>query len=331
MEEFISTEEAKQDILSCAIYLAGNINSTESQAEALRLIVEHYLAKDDVDNAAQYADVIQDTFMRNQMLVNVIAKCVAIDDDDYAVQLIDSIDDRGSQIRAKEAIGLQFAAKGKFEQSFEIADSLEHSSDLLAGIAVNQVKNGFESEASATLERIDFFKSTVSALQEIAIHFIKEQNFEKANEYLERALMLSEEIEFTEDKIRAYFENGAYFAEIEKNDKAIESFLKASNEIEQLEGVQKDNLFGTVAIGFLNAGSVDLADRNLDAVTDKTQMANCLLGFSQIFEKEDDREEALETLEESYAILKSEKESEIRDSKARYQPFCYYCCSICET
>lgn len=321
MEELITIGEAKQDILSCAIYLAGNINSTESQAEALRLIVSHYLNNNDVDNAAQYADVIQDSFTRNQMLVGVISKCVEIDDDEYAFQLVDSIDDHGAKVRAREAIGLNLAAKGKFDQALEIAESLEHSSDLLAGIAVNQAKKGFETEANGTLERIDFFKSTVGALQEIAVHFIKEENLEKASEYLERAFVFSEDIEFTEDRIRAYFENGAYFNEVERQDRAIESFTKASNEIEQLEGIQKDNLFGTVAVGFLNAGSVDLADRNLDAVTDKTQMSSCLVGFSQVFEKDGDREEALETLEESYAILKSEQESEIRDSKVRYQLF----------
>lgn len=321
MQEFVTYEEAKNDLLSCAVYLAGKINSNESQAVVLEPIVERYLQKDDVDNAAQIADAIKDNFTRNKLLISVISKCVEIDDDEYAFQLVDAINDVGTRATAREAIALRKAAKGQFDKALEIAESLEHSSDAYAGIAVNQVKKGFDGEAQETLSKIDFYKSKAEALIEMALFSLGEKKAEAAASYLEKALVESEQIEFNQDKIRVLMEIGMFFVEAEKNDRAIDAFGKASSEIEKLEGPHKDPLLANVSVGFLKAGSVDLADRTLDLVIDKTQVANCLVGYSQIFEKEGDKEESLDALEEAYAILKSQQEGEIQDSKSRFQLF----------
>ena len=72
-----------------------------------------------------------------------------------------------------------------------------------------------------------------------------------------------------------------------------------------------------IALGFLRAGNLELADRTLDLVSDKTQISNALVGFSQEFWNNGEQDDALETLEEAYAILKSQKDAEIRDSRAR--------------
>jgi tetratricopeptide (TPR) repeat protein len=321
MEDLITLEEAKNDLLSCAIHLAGNINSNDGQAAALKPIVWQYLEKDDVDNAAQYADQINDSFSRNQLLIGVIAKCVQLNDDDYAFQLVEAIDDPGTQAAAREAIALQKSAKGEFEKALEITQTLEHSSDAYAGIAVNQFKKGLETDGLATLKKIDFYKSIVDALQEIAIIFLKQEQSEKAVEYLNNGFDLVDEIEFTEDRIRALLEIGNLYIEAKDNEKAVETFAKASAEIEVLDGIHKDALFANLAVGFLKAEDIDLADKTLDEVTDKTQISSSLLGFSQIFEAAGETEESLDTIEESYAMLKSQHENEVRDSKARYQLF----------
>ena len=73
-----------------------------------------------------------------------------------------------------------------------------------------------------------------------------------------------------------------------------------------------------ISLGFLRAGSLELADRTLDLVTNKTLLASALSSYAVEFDKNGEREEALETLEEALAILKSEREKEIRDSKARF-------------
>jgi len=80
-----------------------------------------------------------------------------------------------------------------------------------------------------------------------------------------------------------------------------------------------DAFLSLAAQGFLRAGSVDLADRTLDLVADKTHIASCLLGYSREFWRKEERAEALESLEEAYAILESQHERETRDSRARFR------------
>ena len=90
---------------------------------------------------------------------------------------------------------------------------------------------------------------------------------------------------------------------------------------ESLDNMHRDTFLAAVSVGFLHAGSIDLADRALDSVADKTQIASCLLGFAREFWKKEERDEAIEALEESYAILKSQREAETRDSKAKFALF----------
>ncbi len=321
MAELTTTEEARNDLLSCAIYLAGKINSNEAQALTLKPIILRCLEKDDVDNAAHFADIINDSFTRNQMLIAVISKCVQLDDDEYAFQLIEAIDEYGTQATARETIAIQKALKGDFAKALEIAETLEHPSHSYAAIAINQAKKGFENEALETLQRIDFHKSVVEALEAITTDCLEQKQVGKAVAFLEIALEESENIEFAEDKIRALFEIANLFVEAEKNDRAIETLAKAAAETEKIDGLHKDGLFANIAVGYLKAGSLDLADRTLDEVGDKTQVANCLVGFSQVFDKEGEKEDSLDSLEEAYAILNSQQENEIRDSNSRHQLF----------
>ncbi|MDQ3712800.1 MAG: hypothetical protein M3388_11370, partial [Acidobacteriota bacterium] len=124
--------------------------------------------------------------------------------------------------------------------------------------------------------------------------------------------------EFTEEKIRALNEIASYFIEANQKDRAIETFDKAKIIAERIDGTHRDSLLANVALGFLQAGSIDLADRTLDLVADKTQMTVALVGFAREYWQRSEREEALEILEEGYAILKSQRDSEIRDSRARF-------------
>ena len=65
------------------------------------------------------------------------------------------------------------------------------------------------------------------------------------------------------------------------------------------------------------AGSLELAERTLDLITDKTQIASTLLGYAREFWRKDERDDAIESLEEAYAIVESQHERETRDRKSR--------------
>ena len=144
---------------------------------------------------------------------------------------------------------------------------------------------------------------------------------DKALELLDKAGSAADEIEHSEEKIRALCDVGSGFLEAKRNDKAIETFDKARVNAENLDNVHRDVLLSAISLGFMRAGSVDLADRTLDSIADKTQIANTLLGFSRELWRKDEQTEALEALDEAYAIVRSQREKETRDSKAKFAVF----------
>jgi tetratricopeptide (TPR) repeat protein len=317
----ITIEEAENNLLACAAFLAENIKSSEGHGEAMKEIVPLYLEKCEVDIAAQFADAVDNPFLRDRLLTLTAEKCAAIDDDEYAFQLVESIEDYGLQGAAREKIAVRKSSEGEFEKALEIADSLDHADDAFAAIAVYQAANSDETNALKTIEKIDFANAKVNALQNIAVLNLQNGETLKAIEYLDKAASSAAEIEFTEEKLRALTEIGNLFVETERRDRAIETFDAAKNAAEELDNVHRDFYLATAALGFLRAGSMELADRTLDLVADKTQIASCLNGFAQIFWSNDEKDEAFETLEEAYAILKSQREAETRDSRAKFQVF----------
>ncbi|MDQ2919922.1 MAG: hypothetical protein M3R10_08620 [Verrucomicrobiota bacterium] len=317
-EHQIDTEEAQKNLLSCAAFLAEDIRSAEGYAAAMKEIVPHYLAKGDVDLAAALADTVDDPFVRDRLLSKAAAKCAEIDDDEYAFQLVEAIEDHGLQLEARENIALRKAAAGEFEKAFETAAELDHPSNALGIIAYYLTVNNREEEARQTLSRIEYPAAKVNALQLIAEHYEKNEQTKKAAAALDAAAAAAEEIDFPEEKIRILQYIAEHYRAGGRRDKAIQTYDRAKIIAEQIDGVHRDNLLAGIALGFLRAGSLELADRTLDLVGDKTQIANTLTGFSQEFWNNGEKEDALETLEEAYAILKSQRDSEIRDSAARF-------------
>lgn len=317
MEHFISREDAEQDLLACAAYLAENIKSADGRAEAMNAVVPRYLASGNVDLAAALADTVDDPFSRDKLLVIVAEHCASIDDDDYAMQLADAIEDDGMSAQARERIALLKASKGEFEKAREVAADMMHPDFVEAGIAVKQAADGDEAAAFATIEAIDFASARVLAYQNIASANNEGEAFESAASAATRAFESAKDIEHDEEKIRALCDIGNLFVEAKRNDKAIEAFDAARTEAELLDNVHRDFFLANCALGFLYANSQELADRTLDLVTDKTHMASALLGMARDSWKKEAKEEALEILEEAWAILKSQREIETRDSRAR--------------
>lgn len=320
-EHFISRNDAESDLLSCAAYLAERITSIDGHAESMTAVVPQYIAKGNVDLAAELANTIDDPYTRDRLLTAVAEKCAEQDDDEYALQLADAVEDAGLRSQAFERVGLQQASKGKFENARKLAASMDHPDGVLVGIAIKQGIDGLETEALQTIDEIEHAGSAVTAFFEVAMHWLRSENAEKAVEYLQHAVEEAEEIEHTEEKARALCDIANAFIEAGRNDRAIETFDKAKATAETIDNMHRDVFLSLAAQGFLHAGSLDLAERTLDLITDKTSIASCLLGYSREFWRKDERDEALEALEEAYAMLESQHERETRDQKARFRLF----------
>lgn len=318
IEHFISRTDAESDLLSCAAYLSERITSIDGRAEAMSAVVPQYIGNGKVDLAAELANTVDDPYTRDRLLTAVAEKCAQQDDEEYALQLADAIEDAGLRSEALERVALQLANQDKFDAAREIATNMGNPDGILVGIAVKQAAIGLEEEALQTIEEIEHSASAVTALFLIAG---QNEDKEKAAEYLERALEEAEGIEHNEEAARAFCDLGSAFINAERNDRAIVSFDKAKATAETIENVHRDGFLSLAAQGLLQAGSLELADRTLDLIVDKTSIASCLLGYAREFWRKDDRTEAVEALEEAYAMLESQHERETREAKARFRLF----------
>jgi len=312
---FISRQTAEQDLLSAAAFVAERIRSADGHAEAMNTVIPHYLGKGNVDLAAELANAVDDPYSRDRLLMQIAEKCAELDDAEYALQLADAIEDNGMQAQCRERVAIVVANKGDIVKAASIAEDLQHPEFVFAAIAVAQAAGGSEAEANETISGIDFATASVSAWLHITSENIEKKELEKAADSLSKAADAANEIEHNEERIRALLDIGNLFIEVKRSDKAVEVFDEARADAEVLENIHRDFFLGSCALGFLHAGSDELADGTLDLVTDKTQMASALLGFARDHWKKDEKDDALDALDEAYQILKSQKDIETRDSR----------------
>jgi tetratricopeptide (TPR) repeat protein len=268
-----------------------------------------------VDLAAELSNAIDDPYTRDRLLIRVAEKCADLDDDEYALQLADAIEDGGLALQCRERIALIKANKGELDRAIEISASLVHPDYVYAAVAAAQASTGREALAVETISGIDFAAARVAAWQHIAAARQESGEPAKAVEALEQAAASAREIEHNEERIRTLCDIGNAFIEAKRSDKAIETFDVARADAELLDNVHRDFFLANCSLGFLYAGSDELADNTLDLVTDKMQMASALLGFAREQWKKDAKDDAVETLDEAYQILRSQRDTETRDSK----------------
>lgn len=317
-EHFILREDAENDLLACAAYVAESIQSNEGRAEAMAAVVPALLGKGNVDLAAELANTLDDPYARDRLLCAIAEQCAATDDEKYALQLVEAMDEPAMQAQALEKIGTRLADLGKTDEARSVSDSLDHRDRVLAGIAVRHHQDGLEEAAAEALAEITFPSAAVHALLTIAAASIEKGDMTSAVKALDEAAAEAEQIEHEEERIRALIDVGNSFSAAERNDRAIETLDKAREYAERLDNVHRDGFLGQTSVGLLRAGSIELADRILDAVGDKTEMSSALLGFSREYWRKDDRGEAMDALEEANAILRSQADKETRDSRARF-------------
>jgi tetratricopeptide (TPR) repeat protein len=315
-EHLIATEEAREDLLACAARIAEGVKSSDGHAEAMKAVVPQYLAIDQVDLAAELANTVDDPFSRDRLLILVAEKCAELDDDDYALQIAEAVEEHGLQAQARERIAIKKSQMGEFEKAEGIAAELSHPDHIFVDIALRRSDRGETEAARAALEMIQFPAIKVAALHLMAAELIKAEKG-GAVELLDEAVATARESEHDEERIQSLSNTASLFFEAGRNDKAIETFDLVRADAEQVTTTYRDYFLGQAALGFLQSGSLELAERTLDVIADKTQMASCLVGYARNFTEKGETQEALEALDEAYAILKSEKETETRDSRAK--------------
>ncbi|MGB7068274.1 MAG: hypothetical protein WBD22_02155 [Pyrinomonadaceae bacterium] len=313
----IAAEDAENDIFTCAAFLAEAVPGSDGHAEAMKSIVPRYVAQGNVDLAAELANSVDDPFTRDRLLILVAEKCADIGDNEYARQLVDAIDDHGLHTLGLEKVAIRNTLSGNVEKASEIAAEMPHPDNVLAAVAVHEYRNRNFELAKETLNRIEFPVAKVDAILLMASGTEREHG-QDVDTLIDSATATASQIEHAEEKIRTYCEIGNHYVDRGLAVKAADVLVLARAEAEGLDNVHRDNLLANISLGFLHAGDVAEADKTLDLVGDKTQIASCLLGFAREYWRKAERDEALEALEESYAVLRSQRDKETRDSKARF-------------
>jgi tetratricopeptide (TPR) repeat protein len=316
-EHVISLEDASKDLLACAAYVAQDIHNHEAHAAAMRAVVPHYLAKGEVDIAAELANTVEDPFGRDKLLTMVAEECAAAGDDDYALQLADAIEDIGQRSVALEKIASSYSAGGQLDKAKRIAEELAHPEYVYAELALKYAAASDDAEASEMLRMIEFPNAKVSALIAIAQLEFGRGSPEKALASLNAAADEAGEIEHDEERLRALVDIGNLLVQTGHAGDAVSIFESVRDQAERLS-THRDYCLSTAAVGQLIAGDADGADATLELMRDKTHASSTLLGFAKEYRKRGDAEAARDELEESLAILRSQKDSEVRDSRALY-------------
>ncbi len=314
-EVFISRDAALGDLLSAAAYIGERISSADGRAEAMNAIVPAFLERGEVDLAAELANGVDDPFSRDRLLTLVAEKCASLDDDEYALQLADSIEENAMREDALERIALIKADKGQSVTASEIADSISHRDGVDAALAIKQAETNVDG-ALDSVATIPFVTARVAALKAMADSRV-ETDLNGAVRCLVAAFSDAAEIEHDEERIRYFCDIGNSFVTAKRNDLAIKAFDTAFQQTKELENIHRDFFFSNCALGFLHSNSQDLAEKALDEIRDKTQMASSLVGFARESWKKDEKETAIEDLDEAFEILKSQRDIETRDTRAK--------------
>ncbi len=238
-------------------------------------------------------------------------------DDDYALQLADAVEEFGTRSQTYEKVAIKKIEAGEIEKALDIAGALSHPDSVYAAAAVKYALRGDEESVKDILGRIEYAPEKVYALIGMASAKFDTGDADAAADTLGLATDAADTIDHNEEKLRAFRDIGNLYTEIGHRHKAILSFEKMSELAEEMDSVNRDGFLAAATIGLKHAGSDEFAERAFDLIADKTQIATALLGISREEWRADEKDSAFESLEESLSVLRSQKDTETRDTAAK--------------
>ncbi len=315
-EHFISAEEARGDLTYCAAFIAETL-SGDHHAAAMSAVLPNFLAKDNVDLAAELANTVDDPYTRDRLLQLVAERCAEIGDDEYAVQLADAVEEFGLRSQTFEKIAVKKIAAGDVDKGIEIAETLSHPDSVYAAAAMKHAADGSSASAKEMLAKIEYAPEKIYAVIGIASAAFDAGKPDEAAKVLDDAAAAVEAVDHDEEKLRVLRDIGNLYAEVGRKDEAAATFEKMAEFALKLDNVNRDGFLGSAAIGLLRSEKPTFAAETLNAVADKTQRSTALLGFSKEHWRADRKDEAFDALEESLSVLRSQRDTETRDTPAK--------------
>ncbi len=302
-EPLVTTEQAENDLLACAVLVAETIETQEGYTEAMSVLALRYAAKGEVEQAATIADTIDDPFTRDKTYLEIAVRAYSNGNRDLAFDLIESMNDYSFKALAEGQIAVIAADNGEFEEALEIANKMDDSSATLADIALRIFDSGDVTTAKELIAKIEFASSRAFAYNEISSRHLKAERKEESVNALMVSLSSVEKIEFEEEKAVAFIETANRFVEVEKIDKAKGLLEKAKTiSIGMDDGDSRDSILVTLSLTHARLQEFDTAGEFLDEIADPMQAVSCLVGIAKEHKQAGDKESCLSFLDEAYEI-----------------------------
>lgn len=308
MEEKITEDDdVGISFLGCALEIAKSIDSLEARSEIISLIAVSYAASEQLDLAVDVAETINDSYLRDQALAGVAAKCVEVGAAAYGDKLSETIEDDTAYALAMEQMAVAYAESGALEKSVEVAKSLTESAPTLNLIALACIARGLSAEALRVARSIDYADLKAPFLIELAARAFQDGRNPEALELLPEATSVAEEIEFPDQRISALVGIALLHKKCGQEEQALEIMSRAHRLCNESEDLVKDPALAQVAGGFAELQRYDSADQVIEEIEDPFQFAHATAKVALEYHRSGDSTKALTLLTDALEIGRDEE------------------------
>ena len=309
MQEFTSDgSEFDVDYLTCALRLAESLHG-DAHLEITEAIALYYVDAGQLDRGVELAEQVPDAYARDSLLAVITAKAVASEDEDYATELLETIEDPILHNSAIEKMAIEFARRGEFDAALGLTDQLEDNASALGAIAALYWQSGQKDEAVELARSIEFAQESAIALVQLAR--LSDDNDESLNLLVE-ARSVAEEIDSAELKVFALIAIAAGYEERAEREQSLETLNRAFEVCEDFESgnlvglsadFARDEALMEIVQGLLRLQDLSKATDVAEAIDDRFLFARANLGLAVARGKDSQPSEAAGYLDEAKSVI----------------------------
>lgn len=309
MQEFTSDEsEFDVDYLTCALRLAESLHG-EAYLEIAEAVALQYIEAGELERGVELAEQIPDAYARDSLLAVSTAKAVASEEEDYATELLETIEDPILHNSAIEKMAIEFARRGEFDAALGLTDQLADNASALGAVAALYWQSGQKNEALDLARSIEFAQESAITLVQLAR--LSNDNDESLNLLVE-ARSVAEEIDSVELKVFALIAIASGYEERAEREQSLETLNRAFEVCEDFESGKliglsadfaRDEALMEIVQALLRLKDLSKATDVAEAIDDRFVFARANLGLAVARGKDSQPSEAAEYLDEAKAII----------------------------
>ena len=313
--------EFEVDYLTCASRLSESLNG-DAYLEIAEGVALQNIEAGELERGVELTEHISDAYARDSALAVITAKAVESEREDYATELLETIEDPILYNSAIEGMSIEFAKRGEFDTALNLVDQLSDNDLALSSIATVYWQRGLKDEAVELARSIESTQQSAATLTQLAR--LSDQKDESSDLLLE-ARRVAEEIDSVELKVAALIAIASGYEAQADREQSVETLNRALEVCEDFEnasviglsgGFPKDEVLLQILEAFLRLQDPSKATEIAETIDDELLFtrANLLLAVAsgQPGETAKALDEVMADIEELQTY--SEQEREVRDA-----------------